>query len=493
MNEVRRLRNELNRIQNELRRMNSEANRMRQQMVTENLKRLEDYRREMRTKLDQHDKIVQQEYERLLREYQKSIDRELQEQQLQMSREYQRLLEDIKRQEALWQSKTQELEDLIRELKEEKEKKDQISEEEARESILQAQEACVEVDQKAHEYFFPNRLNVLLNALRDARSFQTGGLNEAAIAIAVSVRSGSNRLGFDIDEKYEEWERLFKLFQNKTELLTMKTEGMLEEWFLVAYGSEKKIQNLSDKDREEAYKSIDFWSRGEFGDICDRAREFQNQTALIEKLGCLQYLKSKSEEGIASEDLQEQMKEIDRMLNRIEPMSRLFQARFGASCDRITLAEEIQNFLEEEVDLSFVEGQYKAVEDAAGRKRDYTRYMEMRYGEEYDRTDMREWYETVFENKIGTKYFVYIVPFDDNGKVENRIVLHIAFSEAENIGLAADILQHLAECCRNAEMEGVGEHIEYANDLGQLTLAMNATLRATGKAIERKIKEGGTL
>jgi len=219
LDEIRRLENQIRELQRELQRQNSEANRMRQNLANENLRKLQQYQSEMQSNLDQHDKEVQREYERLLNEYQRSANEEIQEQQLKMDIEYQKLLISMQQKEQEWMEKSKQLENLIAELKKNTSEKEHVSAQEADRYTTEAALAYKDVEKKPHEKFFPKRILTFYNAIREARTLFKSGLNEAAIAISISAKSGLNRLGFEIDDEFEQWKIRYSVFKGKVALL----------------------------------------------------------------------------------------------------------------------------------------------------------------------------------------------------------------------------------------------------------------------------------
>ncbi len=486
MDEIRRLENQIRELQRELERQNTEAARMRQNLANENLRKLRAYEAEMQTNLDQHDKAVQREYEKRLKEYQRSVNEEIQERQLQMDVDYQKLLVSTQQKEREWIEKTQQLEQLISELKKNTQDKDSASAYEAKKYMTEAALKYKDVEKKPHEKFFPKRIKMYHTAICEARTLQIRGLNEAAIAIFISARSGLSRLGFDVDEQFEEWNVQYQLFKSKVGLIHMKLMDELAVWHSFAKGTSTETRKLSESEKEEAKKSINYWSGGIYGEISNRVAVFGKEIGEAEKEGVLQYLKK--EQSISMEELKKNISEIDTMNEELEKAVTLYKERYNASCQRADWGEMIIDFLTDEINLVWIddESHFREVSSEVGEKIDYLQYMELQYGEEYDAVDTREWLELVFTNSMETKIFIYIVPYEKDSHVENRLVIYVDYTGAVNEDYSRQIYSHICESIRLEDDDGI---VNFASDVDQLKTNVNATLRAAGKSIESKIRK----
>ena len=482
MDEIRRLENQIKELQRELQRQNSEANRMRQNLANENLRKLEQYQSEMQNNLDQHDEDVQREYERLLNEYQRSANEEIQDQQLKMDIEYQKLLMNMQQKEQEWIEKSKQLESLISELKKNGTDKERVSSQEADRYTTEAALAYKEVEKKPHEKFFPKRILTFYDAIREARTLFKSGLNEAAIAISISAKSGLNRLGFEIDDELEQWKMQYNIFKSKVGLLHLKMGDELKNW---KNYSQNQSSEVDDNEKEQLHKEIDFWSKAEWSSMNNRLAEFGREIAKIENLGFDEYLKQ--ENSISTDKIREDIEEIDKMIHRYEELSQLYKARFNASCERAEWGEAIIDFLVDEINLVWIEEEshFKLIEQER-ETAEYISYMNLKYGSNFEKEDIRDWLELVFENPMETCIYIYIVPYEKDVNVENRLVIYIDYEGAENEDYSRQIYNHVKESIRLEEDDGI---INFATDVNQLTTNMNTTLRETGKSLEKKIRK----
>lgn len=481
MDEIRRLENQIRELQRELQRQNSEAARLRQNLADENLRKLQAYQAEMRTNLDQHDKNVQREYERLLHEYQRSTNEEIQEQQLKMDIEYQKLLISMQQKEQEWMEKSRQLEALITELKKNTQEKDQVSTQEADKYMTEAALTYKEIEKKPHEKFFPKRLTNFYNAIREARTLFKGGLNEAAIAISISAKSGLNRLGYEVDEQYEEWKRQYFIFKNKVGLLHMKLSDELLIW--KNYSTNGNSTSLNEEEKSISLVEINFWAKGEYGKLSNRLAEFGREISKAESMGVDNYIKDDS--SMDSDELKRYIEELDHMSETYEDISEVYKERYSASCQRADWGELMIDFLEDEINLTWLEddSHFKIIEDEG---KEFTSYMILKYGESYEKADVREWLELAFDNPMDSRIYVYIIPYEKNNKVENRLVLYIDYNGAENEDYSRQIYSDIKESINLVEDDGV---ISFATDVNQLTTNLNATLRETGKSLEKKLRK----
>jgi hypothetical protein len=418
----------------------------------------------MEKNLDQHDKAVQKEYERLLREYQKSAGKEIQEQQLKMDTEYQKLLASMRQKEQEWSEKSRQLEKLISQLKETAKDNDQKKAIEANSYMADTAVVYKEIEKKPHEKFFPKRLQNFYNTIQEARTLHKSGLYEAATAISVSTRSGLNRLGYEVDEQYEEWKRQYYIFKNNVELMRLKLNNELGEW--------------------ENFVEINFWSRGEYESQNKRIMEFERELLKAEEMGIDDYIKD--ETSLGTEDLKKYIDELDNMSKNFENRAIVYKQRYHASCERSDWGEMIIDFLENEINLTWVESEshFKLVENEGS---EFLEYMKMKYPENdiYEKEDMREWLELAFDNATGSRIYVYILPYEKDNHVENRLVVYIDYNGAVNEAYSRQIYLHIRESVGLNEDDGI---INFATDVNQLTTNPNSILRETGQSLEKKIK-----
>lgn len=485
MDEIRRLERQLRELQSQLQRQNQEAAQMRQRLAAENQQKLRAYEQEMRTNLDQHDREVQKEYERLLREYQESIREEVQEQQLLMDIEYQKLLADTKAKEQELMEKSRQMEALVAELKKNTQDKDAASAQEAEKYMTEAALSYKTVEKKPHEKFFPKRIKTFHTAICEARTLYKSGLNEAAIAISISARSGLNRLGFDIDEQYEEWARFYEVFKSKVGLIHLRIVDELGVWHSFAFSTNKKTEQLNDEEKDSARKSINYWTRGVYGEIVNRISEFGREIATAEKEGINQYLCR--EESISLEDMQKNIDELDKIAEQLDHLLVVYKERYSMSCERADWGESIIDFLVDEINLGWIEEEthFKDVEADAKARIDYIDYMTLQYGQTYDPVDSREWLELVFYNSLETKIFIYLIPYEKGDHVENRIVIYVDYIGAENVDYSRQVYAHVCEAIQLEEDDGI---INFATDVEQLTSNINTTLREAGRSIKTKMQ-----
>ena len=207
MDELKRFEREVKNLQNQLRQQNIQAERARQSLIDENRRNLERYQSEMQRALREHDAAAQAEYERLLREYQYSVGSEAGRRLAETDAAYKRLMEEVRRNEEALAKKNRELESAVQELKSRQTQREEGSMSQAQEYLYNAAIQYREIDKKPHEKFMPKRLEIFYNSIKDGQQLFKTGLFEAATAVAISVKSGLERLGYNIDDKEHEWDR----------------------------------------------------------------------------------------------------------------------------------------------------------------------------------------------------------------------------------------------------------------------------------------------
>ena len=480
MDEIKRLERQIRELQEELQKQNFQAARMRQELADENLRKLQAYQAEMQTNLDRHDKVVLKEYDRLLKEYQDSVNEELREQQLQMNDEYQKLLINTQVKEREWQEKTRQLQQLIDELKKSGVEKDKVSAQEARKYLEESMRAYKNVEKKPHEKFFPKRLHNYHNAIREARTMYESGLNEAAIAISISAKSGVNRLGYDVDDEFDEWKRQYFILKNKVGSIYLKLNDEIDIW-----GKFSGSHTRKKEDKINGQKAVNFWSKGEYGNICNQIALIGKEIALAESEGVESYLKQ--DKSMSGDDIKKYIDKVDELEKKFNSLQILYKNQYEASCERSDWGERIIDFFTDELNLLWIESEshFRMADENTMNSIDYTGYMKTFFGDNYETVDMRQWLELVFANASDTKIFIYLIPYEKGTMVENRIVLYIDFSGAVNEEYSKQIYLHICESI-GFEDNGI---IRYASDVNDLKNNVNRTLSDTGKSIEKKIQK----
>lgn len=480
--DLRTLESQINQLQRQVEQQKREADRMRQQLAADNRRQLEEYQAQMKTTLDAHDASVQKEYERLLRQYQNSVDQEIQNEQLQMDMQYQNLMASTRKKEQEWLEKSREMEELVTQLRQSTENKAKVSKQEADKYMTETALLYKEIERLPQDKFYPGRLKPFYTAICEGRSLYKASLFEAAIAIAISIRTGLSRLKFDTNEAYAEWQRQYYLWKSRTGLLHLQLKDEIKAWFGEINGSGKP-----NKDQEKRIGiEINYWSQGEYGELSNRIAEMGKEIGKVEKNGEMAYLKQI--DSVDTEKIKEYIKELNQLTERFNHMKQVYKNRYRASCQRSEWGEVIIDYFADELNYEWLEdiGGFRPVEEEKREKIDYKQYMEMQYGSGYDLADTRDWLEIIFENSVGTRIMIYIVPYEKNTDVENRFILYIDFEGAEDLDYARQIFNHIAEAL---ELEDAEEIVTFTNNVSDLTLNPNLELRATGKLIERRIQE----
>ena len=479
MDEIRRLEQEINALQAQLRQQNAEAARARQNLVADNRRQLDSYQADMRRAIRDHDSSTQAEYERLLSQYQSSISSDVEIELARMDANYRRLMDDVKRSEEMLLRKNQELEQAITAIRSDVSRKNEGSSQEAKAYLQNATGSFHEIEVKPHEKFTPNRLQIFFNAIKDGQQLYKAGLFEAATAVAISARSGLERLGYTIDDKVEEWDQQFDLFSMKLNYLQSKIQQELADW-------EAHTGNASNGDAEMRMKNlieINFWCRGEFAEIVQVAKKYQAYISAFNQSGRDAYLKQVDSPSV--DDLKQFIEDVEKADRRLTELSGLYKLRYDASCERAEWGEEIIDFLTSEINLEWIEQLtgYKEADVDVIVSKDFMDYVKSKYGDPDMKQDPREWLKVVFDNSSGSRIFVYVLPLEASNNVVNRVILHIDYGGPEQEMYSRDIYQHICEAIQLVDnSEGI---VNYAADVNELKVSENRSYSETGKDLER--------
>ena len=480
MDELKRLEREVRDLQAQLRRQTEEAERARRDLIADQKHKLEACQAEMQRAVRDHDSAAKARYETLLQEYQHSLTADVQQELSRVNADYDRLLKDTKRKEALLKEKSRELEQAVETLRQNAAARDEGSSRDARVCLENATAAYRTVSRKPHEKFMPHRLDVLSGALDEGRQLFHSGLYEAAAAVAISARSGMERLGYAVDDKAEEWERQFTLFSLRLDYLHEKLRQEIADWAAFA----QLPPGERGQERVRRVIEIDFWSRGVMGEVMQTekaARRILNEYSQSGRDDYLKRPESPSVEELAR--LTETLVTADK---RLTDVSGLYKQRYAAACERADWGESLIDFLTEEINLVWVEGMsgFQPADSetlASPAFRDYT----MNCFPRADiREDVRGRLRLVFDSTGDARIFVYLVPEESGATVTNRVILHIDYAGAEDAAYTRDMLSHVCEAIGAEEGDGT---VRYASDAAQLKTSTNPVLRDTGKDLERKL------
>ncbi len=483
MDELKRLEREVKNLQNQLRQQNIQAERARQSLIDENRRNLERYQSEMQRALREHDAAAQAEYERLLREYQYSVGSEAGRRLAETDAAYKCLMEEVRRNEEALAKKNRELESAAQELKSRQTQREEGSMSQAQEYLYNAAIQYREIDKKPHEKFMPKRLEIFYNSIKDGQQLFKTGLFEAATAVAISVKSGLERLGYNIDDKEHEWDRQYDLLRLKADYLIKRIDQELDNW--KEYIGQSGSDDNSNKSRTV---EINYWSRGEYADVIHSSEKINEIIADVEKDGRSAYFKRS--DGVSTDDIKKYIEEIDILSEKLSAFSGIYKERYSASCQRAEWGECIIDFLTSEINLKWIPELSGFREAGVGEleAEDYRDYIKLQFGDNSVKEDTREWLKLVFENSSGSVIYIYILPIEEKNKVKNRIILHIDFGGAEQIQYSHDIYAHICEAV------GLGDDsddtVNYAADVNELKASTNKVYKETASDLEKTKSHG---
>ena len=481
MADVTSLEREVNDLQNQLRRQNEQAERARQKMIDENRRKLDSLQSEMQRAIKEHDTKTQAEYERLLREYQYSISDEAGKKLAGMDADYNRLLNEVRQSEEALAQKNRELEKAVQELRSDVSRREEGSGAQASQYLKSAVEQFRQTETKPHEKFCPKRLAIFYDSLKDGQQLFKAGLFEAATAVAISVKSGLERLGYNIDDKSGEWDRQFDLLTLKMNYLRKRIRQEAEDW------KEYIGQTAEDTDSmKNRLIEINYWSRGEYAEIVKESNRINSVLSEVESIGKAAYLKKS--DGASTDDLKKYIQQTDASGERLSSFRDVYKERYAASCQRSEWGEQIIDFLTDEINLRWIaelSGFRKASGETLNAK-DFRDYIRVQFGGESVNEDAREWLKLVFDNSSGSVIYVYILPVETKQKVQNRIILHIDYGGAEQTQYSRDIYAHICEAINAGE--DAEETVSYTSDIGELKISANKIYRETADDIEKAVR-----
>jgi hypothetical protein len=483
---------DINTLRNELRNASEELNRLRRQMRDmarerdESRKReLEALKKRLQVAVDARDEIMARQYEARLREFEGKALAELNEFRLNESEEYRALENAVRQAEELWAGKSDELERIIEDLKRRRAEEGRVAGEEAMKLIRGAKSARASVDGTPHEFFRPNRLAIYEGAIKDAENLLNIGMNEAAAAVSISAQSGIEKLGYEVIDLRDEWERTFVFLKKAVKDLVSRLDAEISAW-----AESSGIKSDGDSDggiKKRAAVEINFWSKGEFGELAEAVGRLDSRVIEAEGMGLDEYLKSDAERWT----LQELASDIERADGIGAALSRsaaLLRARCDASCQRSDWANAIIDFFTGEINFVSLDGEtgYRRASEETLKTECFAAYAAQTYGDETYEEDAREWIELSFKNNEGTMVFVYIVPDEDaeNLAVVNSVLLHINHAGAPDALFNREVRRDVMEALGGQADDA---RIILADDLREITLDEENVFFEAGKKLEIKV------
>ena len=478
MDELKRLEREVRDLQNQLRWQNEQAERARQRMIDENRRNLEQYQSDMQRAIKEHDRTAQTEYERLLREYQYSLSEEAGRKLAEIDSDYNRLMNEVRRNEEALAQKNLELERAVQALRSDLHRREEGSSAKASEYLQNAVGEFREIEAKPHEKFTPKRLAIFYNSLKDGQQLFKAGLFEAATAVAISVKSGLERLGYNIDDKASEWDQQYDLLAMKLQYLRQRIRQELDDW-------KKYIGQTGDdaNSRKSRLIEINYWSRGEYAEVVKGSNRISGVINEVEKNGKAAYLKKP--DGATTDDLKQFIQEIDSLNEKLTAMSGVYKERYTASCQRAEWGETIIDFFTDEINLRWIEevSGFRTATGEGAASKEFLDYVQVQFGDASVREDSREWLKLVFDNSSGSTIYVYILPVEAKQKVRNRIILHIDYGGAEQAQYSRDIYAHICEAIQIGEE--ADETVSYTPDINELKVSTNRIYKETAADLEK--------
>ncbi len=481
MSQVNELQSQINSLQNQLQAQKREMNTMRQNMAEENRHKLQELRNEMSR--NGSNEQLRAQYHRLLNEYQQSMNKDVQDRFMNINADYQRLVSETQKTEQELNDRTRQLEQLITDLRTSTEKKEEGSIEEAHKSLSEAIRTFRQIQSKPHEMFTPNRLKIYYNSIKDGQELYNSGLYEAATAVGISAKTGLERLGFIIDDKYAEWNRQYELFLTELEVIVEKLKKEVIEWKKVIEPDFNGAK-LSKEEQFRRLVEINFWSGGQYGEIFSETKKFLQIRKNVEEKGKENYLKE-NQSAVTSEQLEKYAERINELSDSLEDKCEFYKNSYKAACERFEWGEKLIDFLEAEINLAFHDEQsnYRIADKEMLNQQNFRNYIKQQFGNENINEDVREWLELTFENSSDDYIYIYIVPIVKDTKVTNHIILYIDDDGSVTDNYYQEIYNHIASCL---EIQFPEDIISYISDISQLQSSNNKTIRETANTLTKR-------
>lgn len=384
----------------------------------------------------------------------KRLEREINTELSNIDKKYDVLLNDVKKKESLLNQKNREIEKAIKKIQTEFSKRSQGNSDEAAEYLRNADKVLRSVDEKPHEKFLPGRFEIFSNSMKDGRKLFRAGLFEAAAAVAVSAKSGLQRLSYNLDDKISEWEKAFNIFSDKLESLRKKINDEIS-----IFGKE-----INNNLRAEIIIEINFWSKGIFDEVLKTVKKHREIIKAFSQIGKDEFIKRLDSPTL--EDLKNFTEEIDEADKKFSSIVNIYKERYFAACERSETGENIIDFMTSEINLKWLENLTGYKNPSNDEAEDYVQYVKLH---KIFNQDFREWLRIVFENSSGDNIYVYVVPIEtENGRVKNHVTVYIDYNGSENEIYSRDIYRHVQEAANlTEEIENGNDNTKIKKDIEQ--------------------------
>lgn len=256
-----------------------------------------------------------------------------------------------------------------------------------------------EIDRKPHQLFCPYQFETIKKGRTDILRFMDNGMYQSASGQAAIMIADYEQLGVRTDQKYGEWEGLYKYFSALLETISGQINLFNQAGMSTPY--QEKIF-LSEKEKN-------YWSQGEYQWMMDYVEKANDLKTMIEWKGIPEYLKS--QEGMGLDQLTDMYYDLRIQKNHIYAVLNCISSERYYSDQRYVWGERIAHVLKE-ADYDLTEMYW---EEAAGPMKDAWWYQQShRSPDGYWENQMGTYYMT-FEFGLGDYLLVKIVPIRENG------------------------------------------------------------------------------
>ena len=400
-----------------------------------------DLEREHRRQLDEYKRLAEgkmkaatdqqrQHYESEMEKLKVGLEQRLDQQQQQMAKEYMRLEEELIKARTEADMRTKELEAEVDRIRQKQEAKLVMAAAEARRYLDEAQQALDQVRNMPYEAFYPQKIDTYLRTMQNTADLIKQGLQEAAVAVAISTRSAMERFSLDIQDEQNRWQVEYDTMCILCEEAVHQMDSWREEW--------KKQAKTPSASAEALDTAISFWStawhgeeasygtEGWFMEKAKKLSSYEKENLRVKQLGTTAYLK---EEGAMSiEDLRERTDWIEKEV--LDPLCGKKQHSFSAwlACrQRLDWLRRLVSYLEDKKDYAYdpEKAQMQEASPTDRAEEYFQNYNHLILENDENTDDRRGWFQAEFSGAGGIQLEICLLPQQKADKIENVVQYHI--------------------------------------------------------------------
>lgn len=420
MAEADRLRKEIKRLNQQILTLEKKIAQQKEAFDGQLQRKIEEYNRLTKQQIHAVTQEQQKQYEMKLAKVKAEIDLKVTQNQEEMVCRYMLLEKELEAARQAAKKWEEELQRQIRQLHTKQQKEEEEEKRAAQYYLAEADREAARVEKLPYETFFPGKMSIYEQNLKDAWNMMKQGISQAAAAAAVSVKAALERFSYDVEDRQKEWEKEY----NKLKSLVQTLDETLQNW---------QIENsFQMQESQEKNAFLNYWSRGWYLTTKEWLNQEKQWMKEATDMGLSEYLRTG--QGVELEQLFQKQDRTEAILLEEELNRRLYESGVEAAKERKNWVERLIVYLEEEKGYCYLEEQTKISQACVKMQeeiyfKDYNCYV---LADEANTDDYHGWYQISFAGESRIRLDIAIIPSQEGAKIENRIWYRILQGKEDN-------------------------------------------------------------